>query len=266
MIGLLPHSNSSGGLPHSPRDRFISASVSLLEETDEWPQTSLVQRELTTCRDPTSASREAKRLPSKYGRVDDRRVELSVSAFHRVAPAGDALRSFWSGFREAQREYMKRQGPKPATLTLGILSQRAQLSGSQAKQAMMLLASEGLVEEGGADSWTITSAIRHYVSTSDLAEYLRRRHRFERKRSWCRAVLRPLSLVRKAFGGESSPARVICLGALAILLATVVLWLGAKLLPTGSEGGRSDGTAIQHAQSPGNRGAGALRRPGRRGG
>jgi hypothetical protein len=249
MTGLLPRPTfSSGGLPHSRRDRFISASASLLEETDEWPQTALVQRELTTWRDSTSASREAKRLPGKDGRFDGKRVELSVSALHRVAPAGDALRAFWSAFREAQREYMRRQGPTPAILTVSTLSERAQLSGSQAKQAMMLLASEGLVEEGVAESWTITSAIRHYISTSDLAEYIRRRHRFERRRSWCRALLKPLSFLRRAFGREGSAVRAVCLGAAGILLATLALWLGAKLLPSGGDGRQSDGTSVEHAK------------------
>lgn len=247
MMAGRPRSNfSSGGLPNSSRDRFISASAALAEETDEWPAPSLVQRELTSWRDRTSARREAKRLPSKYGRFDGERVELSVSAFHRVAPAGDALPAFWTAFREARREYMKKQGPKPASLTLSTLADRAQLSESQAKQAMMLLVSEGLVEEDDADSWVVTSKIRHYISVSDLLQYMRHRGRFERRRQWCGALLKPVTLVRRAFARERSAFRSVCLAAAGILLATLVLWAGAKLLPSGGDGGSSGAAPVGH--------------------
>jgi hypothetical protein len=223
----------SGGF--SGRERFMSASVSLLEETSEWPKPSWIQRKLATWRDDTSASREARKLPPKFGKFDGDRVELSVRAVHQVAPAGDAIRAFWQGFRAAQREYIRKAGPAPATISVEGLSGEGNLSDDQAKQAILMLAGEGLIEAEDDGAWAITSVIRHYISTSSLTDYLLRRNRFERRRSLGRKIRKPLGALRHAFRKEGSAVRAIAVGTVAILLAALVLWLGSLLFPHASD-------------------------------
>lgn len=215
------------------RDRFLAAGVELFEETGEWPKIDWVQLALVGWRDDTNAGLEARRLPASLGGVKNGRVILGVRAFYKAEPSSRLLEAFRIGLREAWRRY--RQGDPPADVLLSVsdLVNDANLSEAEAKQAIELLAVEGLVEKKTERVSRVVSAIRHYKTTQTIEEYLERKREFERKHCLRRFWNKSTDFLREAIRPEGWVGKLL-LGALAILLAALALWIGKELFGSAS--------------------------------
>jgi len=233
------------------RNRFLTAGVELFEDTGEFPTLGLVQRELETWHDETSARREAERLPPSLGDVEDGRVVLYVRAIQRTDPASPLLETFHAGLRVGVRMYRRRDRKAIVSIAPADLIKRAGMSEFEARQALHMLAAEGLLERAGK-VWKVAPAVRHYRSAKDADDYLRRKKKFERRRCRRQTFSRPRDFLRGILEKEGF-VRAVIISATAIVLATFVLWIGKELTQGGSDDPASalkDGKPAKNRPSP----------------
>jgi hypothetical protein len=220
--------------------RFLAAAADLFDETGEWPQVDDVQDLLVYRRDSTDAEREARRLSPAKGRCDEGSVCASVQGIFGADPAHPTLEYFERVLVLAAKKYKRRKRRGRTTLSQDEVAEVLSLTAEEADRALALLVSESLasVDPEGDEAVVIAPSIRHYFAVRSVSEYVRAKAKLDCR--LCRAK-RATTKARKLGGKIGRVAAGIVLSALAIVLATFLIWLATQAL-----GDDHEGRAIDH--------------------
>lgn len=209
-------------------DRFLVAAADLFVETGEWPVKEEVQDLLVYRRDPTDAEREAKRLSASRGRYEGDRICPSVQGIHAADPSHPALEYFERVLIFGARKYRRRKRRARTVVSRGEAIEVLGLTSEEADRALALLVSESLAVEDpdGNDAVVIAPSIRHYFEVRSAREYVKVKRKLEcRLFRMDKVRQRVRELARKAGGAAGR----IVLAALAIVLATFLIWLATQI-------------------------------------
>jgi hypothetical protein len=224
-------------------ERFLAAAADLFDETGEWPDLDDVQDLLVYRRDPTDAEREARRLSSAHGSCDDGSVCPSVEGIYAADPSHPLLEYFERVLIFGAKKYRRRKRRAKTILSRGEVIEVLGLTGEEADRALAMLVSESLASPGPDcdDAIVIAPAIRHYFAVRSVGEYVKIKSRRECRLR--RGKTRKPRLRAVARGVGRAAVRII-LSALAIALATFMVWLVAQAF-----GGNHDGNHHREKQA-----------------
>jgi hypothetical protein len=232
-------------LSGTARERFLSATADFFLKTAQWPTVSDVERILEGRGDRLDASREAKRLCGSLGGLHGGYIVLTVRGLHLVKPKNPVLLGFKAGLDLALEHFQSGDWTTDPTLSIDELRKRASLNRKQGECVMVLMASEGLVlpADDGSTA-TIVAHVRAFRSVETIPEYIGRRRGPDRRRCVGQIAKRRAGLLRQKWVSR------VLLSAAGILLATLVLWLGNLLLPSGGDEPPEDRPVPSDSRAP----------------
>jgi predicted transcriptional regulator len=192
---------------------------------------ALVQNVLVEYHDSSDARLAASRLPSRLGRTEGKNhVVLTFPGVYEADPNHEIVEDFERSLVDLSRTY-RRWGNRleEAAVSVEEVAFRLKLSESRAQCAMTLLEAEGLVAPASKRRrFVITPEMRHYLYVRSPKDYIKIKAKRERRR----CLIRKGRLISRATLGDRKGIRKIILGALAIVVAAVILWTGRQLRPT----------------------------------
>lgn len=218
-------------------ERFLAAAADLFDETGEWPTVDDVQDLLVYRRDSTDAEREARRLSNTHGKREGDSVYPSVQGIYAADPGHPTLEYFERVLVYGAKKYKRRRRRTKTVVSRSEVVEALGLDGDEAERALAMLVAESLasVDLERDEAVVIAPAIRHYFAVRTAGEYVKAKSRLEcrlcrvkRARAKARGLTRR---VARAAGG-------IVLSALAIVLATFLVWLATQAFDDGGHDSR----------------------------
>lgn len=206
-------------------ERFLAAAADLFEETGKWPKVEDVQDLLVYRRDSTDAEREVRRLPPTHGRHEGDSVCPTVQGIYVADPSHPTLEYFERTLVFSAKRYKRRKRREKVTVSRSEIVEAVGLTEEQAERALALLVSESLasIDPERDDVVVVSPAIRHYFAVRTAGEYVEVKGRMECR--LCRARKMKIGTLARRAG---PPALHVVLSALAIALATFLIWLAAQ--------------------------------------
>jgi hypothetical protein len=225
--------------------RFLNATVEHFTDTGEWPTLRLLQQTLTQENDLADARKEAKRLRCGHGRRNDGKVVLSIAGILHADPTSPLLDDFEATLQIAARLYKKSPRWQEATISYRDLIARRSFSELQARRAIALLESEGLVAPGppGDDTRVISPRIRHFLRARNIENYVEKKRWLDRRRHLRRLVAKPLGIFRWFGREDTTIGAKIAVGVLVFVIGSLLL---AAIFWGIQQSSQSDG----HANAP----------------
>lgn len=234
----------------SNRDRFISAAVAFFAKAGRWPFPADVQRVLESRKDWLDAHREAKLLPEELGWLDDAGcVVISVRGIYRAEPKHAVLHGFRVALDLAVANFQREDWDSRATLSERELASREGMTPWQSSRAMTILAAESLIAPRQGKPAEIKPEIRHFRAVESVRDYVAARAEIDRRRRCRRRRRKPLKAISKVV--DSKALKAVVLSTLGILLASFLLWVGGRIIPTEEKGPSHRPPSHRGSDSPG---------------
>lgn len=213
----------------STKLRLMSTAIERFHDTGEWASLSLLQNDLVDHYDFSNASREAERLPAKFGRKDEGdRLVLTVIGIFTAEPNHRIIDDFERSLRVLLSRYRKRRDPRvPATISASDLEKPPLHFGEmQAERTLLLMREETLISADDPEhgEFLISPEIRHFLRVRDVKSYLAVRAKRDRQR--CRAKKR--NAVSGATIRDRMQLKTALWAVATALLITLALWLAQE--------------------------------------